>query len=83
MTVRIPTYETSYAYKVSDSLIKVKSCNALSCMLLVYSRSYLDQFWGSFGCLSSRHCIFTWERMWGTVVIFHSQKGSASKSVWV
>ena len=28
------------------------------------------------------HTIFTWARMWGSAVIFRSQKGSACKNVW-
>jgi len=28
------------------------------------------------------HILFMWARMWGSVVIFQSQKGSARKRVW-
>jgi len=36
----------------------------------------------NFVYMSSEQCIFTWARMWGSVVIFRSKKGSASKNVW-
>jgi hypothetical protein len=36
----------------------------------------------SLGYLSSGHTVCTWARMWGSVVIFRSQKGFASKKVW-
>jgi len=26
--------------------------------------------------------VFTWARIWGSVVIFRSQKGSANKRIW-
>jgi len=35
----------------------------------------------NYGHLSSGHCMYTWARMWGSVVIFQSQNGSASKRV--
>jgi hypothetical protein len=34
-----------------------------------------------FGYLSSGHSIFTWVRMWGSVVILRSQTGSESKGL--
>ena len=34
------------------------------------------------GYPSSGHSVFTWARMWGSVFIFRSQKGSTSKNVW-
>jgi len=34
------------------------------------------------GYPSSGHSVFTWTRMWGSIVIFRSQKDSASKTVW-
>jgi hypothetical protein len=36
----------------------------------------------NFGYLSYGESIFTWASMWGSVVIFRSQKGTASKNVW-
>jgi len=35
----------------------------------------------NFGYLSSGESVFTWARMWGSVVIFRSQKGPAGKEV--
>jgi len=56
-------------------------------MLLVCIPSYLKsvlryKLWIYFGCLSPGHSVFTWERVWRSVVIFRIQKSSASKSVW-
>ena len=36
----------------------------------------------NFGCLLSGHSIFMWARMWGSVVILASRKGSASKETF-
>ena len=36
----------------------------------------------NFGYLSFIHLKFTWARIWGSVVIFRSQKGSVSRKVW-
>jgi len=35
----------------------------------------------NFGCLTSGHSIYSWARMWGSMVIFRSQKRSASGNV--
>jgi len=69
---------------VTASLIKVKSCSASLRMLLVCMRNYrksilrynfliLDTYHPNTLCLSEQRC-------GGSVVIFQSQKGSASKS---
>jgi len=36
----------------------------------------------NFGYITTRYYTFTSARMWGTVVIFRSQEGSESKTVW-
>jgi hypothetical protein len=36
----------------------------------------------NFGYQSSKHSVFTWERMWESVNTFRSQNWSASKYVW-
>jgi len=69
--------------RATFSLRKVKSCNALLRVLLVCISSW-DHFWihvFKFGYPSSPHPIFTWARTWGSVFIFRSQKGSASKNL--
>ena len=66
--------------QVTVMLIKVKSCSALLCMLLLcicsYLKSVLRYKFFNFGYLSSRHSVFTWARMWESVVTFQSRKGS-------
>jgi hypothetical protein len=67
---------------VFEGLIKVKSCNSLLRMLLVrvycYPKSVLRY---KLLILDAYHMgtTFTWVRMWEFVVIFRSQKESASK----
>jgi hypothetical protein len=71
--------------RATVSLNKVKSCSTLLHMLLICIRSYevskisSEIYFFNFGYLLSGHSIFTSARMWGSVVIFRSQKGSASK----
>ena len=58
-------------------LIKVKSCNALLRMLLVFIRSYLKSVLRyKFLIMDTYHqdTIFTWARMRGSLVIFRSPK---------
>ena len=67
-------------------VIKAKSRQAFLHVLLVCICSYLKSFqrytFLIFGYLFSGHAIFTWARMWGSLVIFRSQKGPESKNVW-
>jgi hypothetical protein len=66
-------------------LNKVKSYSAFLRMLLVCIGGYLKsvlryKFWIlNFEYLSSRPSIFTWTRMWGSVVVFRSRNGFARK----
>ena len=64
-------------------LVKVKSCNKLLITLLIYISISLTSVMGciffNFGCLSSSHSIFMWERMWGSVVTFRNQRDLRAK----
>jgi hypothetical protein len=64
-------------------LIKVKSCSAVLRKLMVcidiYPKISSEIQILNFGCLSSRHSILTRAGMWGSMVIFCSQKGFMSK----
>jgi hypothetical protein len=67
------------ATKRTTVVCKVKSCKALLVLLLVCIRSYLKSLlrykFLIFGYMLSGHAVFTWARMWGSLVIFRSQKG--------
>jgi len=52
-------------------LVCMRSCpkSVLRYKFLIFGTCHLDT-------------VFTWARMWGSLVIFRNQKGSASNEIW-
>jgi len=72
--------------KLVTVVIKAETRQAFLQVLLVCICSYFKSFqrytFWNFGYLFSGRAIFMWARMWGSLVIFRSQKGPGSKNVW-